>query len=298
MNRRAFLAGALIVGFGSRMAGAVAATPVATPGGYAHSEWLADPAWLAAHLGEESLAVIALTPPDEFEQGHIPGAVQVDWPDLALTESARIDDWRDQMEMLVTKLGIERSDTVVIYDGGTIYAPRLWWILYQLGHADIRILNGGLPAWTSFGGELETGATTPIAAPEPYVGQPNDAAIATVDQVVAALDDPDTVLVDARTPDEYAAGHIPGAVLFPFTDVVVDKQPPLWKPAEELRAAFAALDVTPDKRVIPYCSTGVRSAALYFTLRLIGYEEVALFSGSYAEWTADPTRPVEQGAGS
>lgn len=298
MNRRAFLAGALTVGFASRMTVAVATTPVATPGGYAHAEWLADPAWLAAHLGEKSLAVIALTPPDEFEQGHIPGAVQVDWPDLALTESARIDDWRDQMEMLVTKLGIERSDTVVIYDGGTIYAPRLWWILYQLGHADIRILNGGLPAWTAFGGELETGATTPTAAPEPYVGQPNDAAIATVDQVVAALDDPDTVLVDARTPDEYAAGHIPGAVLFPFTDVVVDKQPPLWKPAEELRAAFAALDVTPDKRVIPYCSTGVRSAALYFTLRLIGYEEVALFSGSYAEWTADPTRPVEQGAGS
>ncbi len=270
----------------------LAATPVATPTGYAHPEWLADPAWLSQHLDDENLSVIALTPPDEFAQGHIPGAVQVDWPDLALSESPRIDDWRAHMESLLTDLGVQRSDTVVIYDGGTLYAPRLWWILSQLGHQEIRILNGGLPAWTAAGQTLETGPVTPEPATEPYIGQPNDDAIATVDEVVAALDDPEVVLVDARAPDEFAQGHIPGAVLFPFTDVAKPDQPRSWKPADQLRAEFEALGITPDKHVIPYCSSGVRSAALYFTLRLIGYDNVSLFSGSYDEWTADPNRPI------
>jgi len=298
MNRRTLLTGVLTIGVASRLTGTGAATPVAIPSGYAHPEWLADHTWLASQLGDPALALVALTPPDDFAQGHIPGAVQVDWPDLGLSESAQIDAWRTEMETLLTNLGVERSDTVVIYDGGTIYAPRLWWILYQLGHADVRILNGGLAAWSAAGETLETGAVTPRAAAEPYVGEPNNAAIATVDQVAASLDHPDSVLVDARTADEYAAGHIPGAVLFPFDDVVVGGQPRVWKTAEELQAAFSILDVTPDKHVIPYCSTGVRSAALYFTLRLIGFQDAALFSGSYAEWTADSTRPVEQGAGS
>jgi thiosulfate/3-mercaptopyruvate sulfurtransferase len=271
-----------------------AQSPVATPGGYAHPDWLVDPSWLDQHLQDDNLIVIALTPPADFDKGHIDGAAQVDWPDLALSESSQISDWRTQMETLLTKLGVERTDTVVIYDGGTLYAPRLWWILYQLGQQDIRILNGGLPAWTAAGLPLAKGASAPTAASTAYSGEPNDAAIATVDQVVAALNGPNTVLVDARTKDEYDQGHIPGAVLFPFTDVATAESPHVWKSASELQQEFAALGVTPDKHVIAYCSTGVRSAALYFTLRLIGYNDVALFSGSYPEWTADPSRPVEK----
>lgn len=270
-----------------------AATPVATGDGYAHPEWLVDPAWLDQHLHDEHLIVIALTPANDFSAGHIEGAVQVDWPDLALSESSQIDSWRTQMEALLTKLGVERADTVVIYDGGTIYAPRLWWILYQLGQQHIRILNGGLPAWSAAGLPLTKGAAAPVAASTPYAGTPNDDAIATVDEVAASLHETNTVLVDARTRDEYDKGHIPGAVLFPFTDVAVAGSPPVWKSADELRQEYEALGVTPDKHAIAYCSTGVRSAALYFTLRLIGYDDVSLFSGSYEEWVADPSRPVE-----
>ncbi len=280
----------LSVAFGS----ALAQSPVATPAGYAHPDWLVDPAWLDQHLHDSGLIVIALTPAADFEKGHIAGAVQVDWPDLALSESAQIDAWRGQMETLLTKLGVSSSDTVVIYDGGTVYAPRLWWILYQLGQQDIRILNGGLPAWTAANLPVETGASAPKPAANPYTAQPNDAAIATVDQVLAALKDPNTVLVDARTKDEYDQGHIPGAVLFPFDQVATADSPHVWKSADELQKEFAALGVTPDKHVIAYCSSGVRSAALYFTLRLIGYDDVALFSGSYDEWVKDPSRPVER----
>jgi len=293
MKRPVILLTLLLLAFG--VLPAAADTPVATPTGYAHSDWLVDPGWLDRHLGDSGLQVIALTPADEFAKGHIDGAMQVDWPDLALTESAQIDSWRAQMETLLTKLGVTPSDTVVVYDGGTLYAPRLWWILYQLGQQDVRILNGGLPAWTAAGLPVSKGAAHPAAAAQPYQGRPNDAAIATVDQVVAALNDPNTVLVDARTKDEYDQGHIPGAVLFPFTDMATPNSPHVWKSVEELQKAFTALGVTPDKHVIVYCSSGVRSAGVYFTLRLIGYDDVALFSGSYDEWSADPNRPVEKG---
>lgn len=291
MNRIAI---AILVAFAVISAGPVhAATPVASPTGYAHPEWLADPAWIGEHLDDDNLTVVALTSPDEFAQGHIPGAVQIDWPDLALSESAQIDAWRSQMETLFTALGIERADTVVIYDGGTLYAPRLWWILYQLGHQDIRILNGGLAAWSAAGESLETGEVEPEPASAPYLGEPNEEAIATVDEVLAALENPHAILVDARTPDEFAQGRLPGAVSYPFTQIAETGQPPYWKSAEELRSEFAAIGVTPDRHVIAYCSSGVRSAALYFTLRLIGFENAALFSGSYDEWTADPSRPIE-----
>ncbi len=293
MKRSVPLLALLLLVFG--LLPAAAATPVATPGGYAHADWLVDPGWLDRHLGDSGLRVIALTPADDFAKGHIDGAVQVDWPDLALTESAQIDTWRTQMETLLTKLGVSPSDTVVVYDGGTLYAPRLWWILYQLGQQDVRILNGGLPAWIAANLPVATGSTWHGYSAGTWDAQPDDAAIATVDQVVAALNDSNTVLVDARTKDEYDQGHIPGAVLFPFTDMATADSPHLWKSAEELQHAFAAVGVTPDKHVIVYCSSGVRSAGVYFTLRLIGYDDVALFSGSYDEWSADPSRPVEKG---
>ncbi len=111
----------------------------------------------------------------------------------------------------------------------------------------------------------------------------------------AALNDPNVVLIDARSPAEYAAGHIPGAINVEFTQNAEPGQPRYWKSARELRAMYAALGATPDKRIIPYCTTGVRSAATYFTLRLIGYEDVTLFTGSWKEWSSHPDLPVRTG---
>ena len=98
-----------------------------------------------------------------------------------------------------------------------------------------------------------------------------------------SLDDPNVALVDARTPEEYAAGHIPGAVNVNFPRNAEPDEPKYWKPAAELLALYADHGVTADKQVIPYCATGVRSAVTYFTLRLLGYDDVALYTGSWDE---------------
>ncbi|MER3439002.1 MAG: hypothetical protein C4346_16220 [Chloroflexota bacterium] len=299
---------AIVIGL-SVLAGATAeplaasplGTPEATPAAedaYAHPEWLADAAWLRAHLGNPRVRVIALTPQEDFARGHIPGAVQIDWPALEIVETSdqSVAHWRGEVERQLTELGVQPDQTVVVYDGGTLYAARLWWILYQLGHADVRVLNGGLPAWIASGGPVETGPAHAPPAPHPYAGKPDESAIATLDEVKAALDDPDVVLVDARSPAEYAAGHIPGAINVEFTQNAEPGQPRYWKRASELRAMYAALGITPDKHVIPYCLTGVRSAATYFTLRLIGYDDVTLFTGSWKEWSSHQDLPVRTGS--
>ena len=130
--------------------------------GYAHADWLVDAPWLQAHLNDSNVKVIALTGSSEFKSGHIPGAAQIDWTDLGLADTSdpSITHWQADIEQKLSRLGISRSDTVLIYDDGTLYAPRLWWILDQLGHRDKRILNGGLIAWTNAGGKIEKGAFT------------------------------------------------------------------------------------------------------------------------------------------
>lgn len=274
-------------------------TPAATPTteGYAHPELLADAKWLEAHLADPKLRVVALTPPDEFAKAHIPGAVQIDWPDLNVTDTSdpSIAKWEGQIEQKLTALGTTPDDTVIIYDGGTLYAARLWWVLHQLGHKDKRILNGGLPAWIANGGKTESGPSHPKPASSLYKGRPNADAIATLDEVKAALDDPNTALVDARTADEYKSGHIPDAININFPENAAPNDPKYWKSAADLRAMYAQAGITPDKHVIPYCSTGVRSAVTYFTLTLLSYPNVSLYTGSWTEWSMHPDLPVEKG---
>lgn len=263
---------------------------------FAHPDWLVDAAWLRERLGEDDLALVAFTPAEEYTAAHIPGAAQIDWPALEAVETAEasIASWHSEVEALLTELGIERDDTVVIYDGGSFFAPRLWWILSQLGHEDVRILNGGLAAWAAAGGELQQGESRVQPAPVPYVGAPDASALVTIDEAEQALADDVALFVDARRfEDEYAAGHIPGAVNVPFTSNAGAAG--AWKPPAELRALYEAAGVTADRPVIVYCTTGVRAAVDYFALRQLGFEDVGVFTGSFAEWSSDPARPVTVG---
>ncbi|MGI8476205.1 MAG: sulfurtransferase [Thermomicrobiales bacterium] len=106
---------------------------------------------------------------------------------------------------------------------------------------------------------------------------------------------PDVKVIALTPARDFAAGHIPGATNVQFTENAAATDPKRWKSAGELRAMYADLGVTPERLVIPYCSTGVRSAATYFTLRLIGYEDVSLFTGSWKEWSRHPELPVTTG---
>ncbi len=302
-TRRAVLGTGIILGLASARTSVSAqaiASPEASPDagtGYARPEMLVDTGWLRDHLDDPMLRVVALMPAETFGQGAIPGSVQIDWPDLEVTDTsdALLAEWQVAIEERLTTLGLTREQRIVVYDEGTLFAARLWWVLHYLGHDGMHVLNGGLPAWTAAGNDVSTDNPTPIASADPYQSTVQPDALAQVLDVEAAIDDPDTMIVDARTPDEYAAGHIPGAVNVNYPLNAEPETPKFWKPAEDLKRLYAEAGVTPERRVIPYCSTGVRSAVTWFTLRLIGFDEVSLFSGSWAEWTLDPERPITTG---
>jgi len=300
-TRRAIFGAGLGLGLGAPHTTFGQATPGASPvagDDYAHPEMLVDIPWLEANGDDPPVILVGFMPADDFAQGFIPNSVQIDWPDLEVTDTTNdsLAAWQVEVERKLTNLGISRESTVVAYDEGSLFAARMWWVLHYLGHTDVRVLDGGLPAWQAAGHELEVDAPEPPnPADVPYRGDAQPDVIAQVAEVEVGLDDDGVVIVDARTADEYAEGHIPGAVNVNYPLNALPEPPKFWKPAGELKRLYGDAGVTTEKHVIPYCSTGVRSAVTCFSLRLIGHENVSLFTGSWAEWTSYPELPITTG---
>jgi thiosulfate/3-mercaptopyruvate sulfurtransferase len=282
------------------------------------SGWLVEPSWLAARAGDPTVKVVALMPQQDFEKAHIPGSRLIDWTDLAMTDTpdATVEIWRKPVEALLTECGMTPSDSLLLYDDGSFFSARLWWILDQLGHADKRILNGGLHAWISTGGLIEIGPDANEPAATQYVGVPNEQDIVSLGTLTSWQSDPNLAIIDARTAEEYMQGHVPKAIN--LDHVTFDLPPDTtagqaaeylrsliagvptaseqgWPSPEELRNKYEASGITPGRRVVIYGATAVRAALAYFNLRLIGYEDVWLYLGSWPEWSSHPELPVAIG---
>jgi len=268
------------------------------PGGdeYAHPGMLVEAASLAAGLDSGDPGVlVAFMAGSDAAGGVIPGSVRIDWPDLetADTSDAGLTAWLASIDDHLTALGITPSTPVTVYDPGTLFATRLWWVLHAVGHREIRVLNGGLAAWSSDGRPIDPAVAAPTPTVESYGAFLDLTAIAPIAEVEAAVGSEGVTFIDARSPQEWEAGHIPGAINLPYERNVVPESPRTWLAAERLDVLYA--EVPRENLVIPYCSSGVRSAVTAFTLRLIGYPDVRLFTGSWNEWITDPSRPVTVG---
>jgi thiosulfate/3-mercaptopyruvate sulfurtransferase len=254
---------------------------------------LVNAAWLATQIGDPNLRIVAVAPTSDFDAGHIPGATQLGYSVLDITDTSAtgLNAWESKISSTMTSLGITPDSTVVVYDYGTHYSPRLWWVLKQFDQANVYVLDGGYQSWVSTSLAVETGLPQTPPPSAPYNASPDLSATADIPAVQAAIESGDVAIVDARTPEEYAAGHIPGAVNIPFTDNY-DADGTLLG-IDDLTALYASQGVTPDKPVIVYCSTGVRAASDVFALDYLAYPNVSLYLGSYNEWSADPSLPVE-----
>lgn len=240
---------------------------------------------------------------ERYLAGHVPGAVYADLEaDLAAPPSpARgrhpLPD-PDDLQAAARRWGVRGDRGVVVYDavGGTS-AARAWWLLRWAGHADVRILDGGLDAWERAG--LATAAGDVRAEPGDLVVVPG--ALPVLDADAAADLATSGVLLDARAGERYRgevepvdprAGHVPGAVSAPTTGNLAADGAFLDEPA--LRARFAALGATDGRAVGVYCGSGVTAAHEVAALATLGVE-AALYAGSWSQWSNDPARPVATG---
>ncbi|WP_377269014.1 sulfurtransferase [Peterkaempfera sp. SMS 1(5)a] len=237
----------------------------------------------------------------EYRKGHLPGAHYVDLDrELAAPPGPQGRHPLPDPAVLAEALhraGVSADRDVVVYDAGpATSAARAWWLLRWAGHPSVRVLDGGLAAWTAQGLPLSTetpghggGDFTPVPGGMPVLDADEAARLAR-----------SGLLLDARAGERYRgetepvdprAGHIPGAVSAPTTGNLMEDG--RFLPAEKLAARFRDLGVAGTGTGV-YCGSGVTAAHQVLALEAAGFR-AALYPGSWSEWSADPERPAASG---
>ncbi|EKN3739326.1 TPA: 3-mercaptopyruvate sulfurtransferase [Yersinia enterocolitica] len=278
-----------------------------------NSSFLVTPQWLAEHIDDTNIVILdaRMSPPGlipkrniqaEFEQGHIPGAVYFDIDAIAdsSTDLPHMLPSPQVFSEMVGQLGVSDQHTLVIYDDGNLFsAPRVWWTFRIFGAPKVYILAGGFSGWQQAGFALESGPTFPT--PQTFNATFNDPAVKNVHEVLAALGNNEIQILDARPAGRFKAlepeprpglrlGRIPGSINVPWGSMVENGN---LKSPQELEAIFAAQGVDLTKPIITSCGSGVTAAVVALGLAAVNAPSVALYDGSWAEWGASDSLPID-----
>ena len=282
---------------------------------YARPEALVGTDWLATQLDDPRVRVvdssfklpgIIPTAREDYDQGHIPGAVFFDIDDICEpgTSLPHMIPSPDLFARKVGALGIGDDDRVVVYDSaGLSSAGRAWWMLRLFGHHAVAVLDGGLPKWRAEGRPLD------IAVPSPpqrrFTARLDPSLVRDKRVLLEDLATRREQVIDARASGRFdgttpearpglRGGHIPGSRNVPY-ERVTDPHTRQLKSAEELVRLFRDAGVALDRPIVTSCGSGVTACALALALHLIGHPGAAVYDGSWSEWGLPGDTPVETG---
>jgi len=270
-------------------------------------------AWLAAEIGKPDLVVFDATkylpnePKDghtEFLAAHIPGARFFDIDAIAdpETDLPHMVPAAGRFARMVAALGVSNASRVVFYDQkGLASAARGWWLMGLFGHDAAAVLDGGLPKWRAEDRAVEAGAPAP-AVPGTFRPHFRPTRLRGIGDMLANLDSRAELVLDARAAGRFAgtapeprpgmrAGRIPGSANLPYTELL--RPDGTFRPPAALRARFAAVGIDGSRPVVTSCGSGVSACILTLGMSLAGLPEAAVYDGSWSEWGAHPTVPVE-----
>ncbi|MBR9872798.1 MAG: sulfurtransferase [Vibrionaceae bacterium] len=199
------------------------------------------------------------------------------------------------------QLGLHKDDLIVVYDNsGTLASPRAWWMFKAMGHDNVKVLNGGLPAWINSGLPVVDSLSAPTELGT-FSGTLFEEAFLDAQTVLEHSNNRSANIIDARSkarflgevPEPRAglrSGHIPTSICLPFQELMTGGH---IKPVSELEQVFSELTIQDNKRLIFSCGSGVTACILLLAAHQLGLRNVSVYDGSWTEWGSSLHLPIE-----
>jgi thiosulfate/3-mercaptopyruvate sulfurtransferase len=279
------------------------------------AELLASTDWLAQNLNNSKVVVLHVAREQKhYDAGHVPGARFLPFNELVAVRGALPNEFPpvSALQQLFARLGVGDDTRVVLYgENFGLLAARAYYTLDYLGHGhQAALLDGGLEKWQAEKREVSTAA--PAVKPATFTPRPQPRVSVALDAmrdlswVAANSSAPNVAVIDARpgadylgtTPDDGLPrrGHIAGATSLYWMQHLTSREMPTLKPVAELRKMYEEAGAVPGKTVVTYCRTGVQASHSYFVAKYLGYD-VAMYDGSFIEWSKAEGAPVVVGEG-
>lgn len=264
--------------------------------------FIVSPQWLSEHLEDSQIVIVdcrfSLADPElgrrQYQASHIPGAFYLDL-NRDLSSPVKEHGGRHPLPNLqelaekLAAIGVNSQETLVVaYDDSRFgFAARLWWLLRYLGHDKVAVLDGGWKSWVNC--NYPVSETIPTGKPGKFVVNLRSPMVVDIETVKTRKDVPQVVLVDSREGERYRgekepidpiAGHIPGAVNYPWAEVT-DEQGNA-KPPEAQKSRWSGVENA--EEIIVYCGSGVTACVNLLSLEIAGINTGKLYAGSWSDW--------------
>ena len=273
---------------------------------------LVSPSWLLERLDDPAITVLEISSDPEaksYLKGHIPGAIFSFWKDLLWHETDREFVSSSELSSRLGEIGVSTDSTLVICGDPVQYGTYALWVMTMAGVKDVRILDGSRTRWIDDGNPLETEGISR----EPIDNGSLDPSIATRigrDEVLQKINNPDTVLLDVRSPEEYRGervsppggfdhgaerkGRIPGAVHLFFRELLNDDDTFISKEKLERKFSEVGVKKSSGKDIVSYCRLSHRATLSWFAMsEILGIEKAQIYDGSWTEWGSIVGFPIE-----
>lgn len=276
------------------------------------AEKLVSTRWLAENLEDlsDSIRIIEVSDmknPGAYSEGHIPGAIYWPWKESLWDATMREFVSPKGFSQLARKSGIGHETTIILYSNSCQFAHYAFWVCMMSGHSKAKVLHGNRTLWVKEKRPMvrDIPRIKPVSYP---VRATDESSRIGREGILAGLNNPDRVLLDVRTPEEFLGervspkwmkidhgaqrkGHIPGAQHLYYAELLNEDE--TFKPRDELRESFYKRGATPDKEIIFYCRLSHRASMVWFAARfLLGYTRTKVYDGSWSEWGSIVGLPI------
>ena len=270
--------------------------------GYSRTDIFVTTKWLEEHINDPKIRILDTDSVELYDEGHISNAANVkdNYFKTSLENRIHVQS-TEQFNNTMSNLGISNDTLVIGYDrSALLYSLRLLWTLNYFGHTKVKILDGGYQKWISEGRNTSKQQNTYNNGE--FRSKINEDFLASNKDVLNSLHYQETQILDVRSDSEWngtnkrggpRGGHIPGALHLEWINFHTGGDIPTLKTANQIRSLLNQINFSPKKNTITYCQGGIRAAHVFWVLKLIGLDNVKNYDGSWREWGADFSCPIE-----